>query len=112
MRLTGSRTESIKRTELINSELFIKKNEKIINFLNEKYGKIISVYVLAHTPEQGEDIYRILINGVLIVGFELSRGDDQLNEVFDMSVVDYSKQLTGRSDKLDLAVALDLANGH
>lgn len=112
MKLIGSRTESIKRTELINSELFIKKNKIIINFLNKKYGDIRSIYVLAHTPEQGEDIYRILINGVLIVGFELSRGDEQINEFFEMPVAEYSKQLTGRSDKLDLAVALGLANGH
>lgn len=111
MKLIGSRTESIKRAELIDSELYIKKNGKIFSFLNEKYGEVRTVYVLAHTPEQGEDIYRILINGVLIVGFALSKYDAQINDVFDMSVVDYSKQLTGRSDKLDLAVALDLANG-
>ncbi|EAA6712140.1 hypothetical protein DLL90_15135 [Salmonella enterica subsp. enterica serovar Arechavaleta] len=49
-------------------------------FLNKKYGDIRSVYVFVNTPEQYEDIYRILITGVLIVGFELSRGDDKINE--------------------------------
>ncbi|ROP60171.1 hypothetical protein EDF81_3011 [Enterobacter sp. BIGb0383] len=112
MKLTGSRTENIKRDELINSGSFIRGNKVITGFLNDKYGHINSVYVLAHTPEQGEDIYRVLINGILIVGFELSKSDNQVNEHFDMSVADYSKQLKGRLDKLELAVALDLADKH
>ena len=56
MRLTGSRTENIKRDELINSGSFIRRNEVIINFLSNNYGCIYSVYVLAHPTEQDEDI--------------------------------------------------------
>lgn len=110
MKLIGSKTESIRRNELLCSEELIDNNELIVNLLDEMIGEIKSVYVLAHTPEQGEDIYRLIVNGDFVVGFELSRIDNKINEVFDMSVVDYAKELNSKSDKLDLAIAIDLAN--
>ncbi|AWH88639.1 hypothetical protein [Limnobaculum parvum] len=110
MKLIGSRTEAIRRVQLLNSESLINENPIIVNFLNKQYGNIRSVYALAHTPEQGVDIYRLIINGNLIIGFELSHIDNQISEIFDMSVEYYSKQLNSKSDKLDLAIVLDLAN--
>lgn len=69
MKLIGSHTENIKRRVLVSSELFIIGSEKIINFLTEKYGVVRSAYVLNDTPEQGVNIYGILINGSFVVGF-------------------------------------------
>lgn len=112
MKLIGSRTEDIKRRALVSSALFISGSEKIINFLTEKYGVVRSAYVLNDTPEQGVNIYRILVNGSFVVGFEFSREDEVISDVFDMSVFDYDRKLKGRSDKLYLALALDLANNN
>ncbi|WP_392565249.1 hypothetical protein RHO15_06465 [Utexia brackfieldae] len=109
MRLIGSRTESIRRSELLHSEELINNNKLIVNLLSEMYGEIKSVYVLTHTPDQAEDIYRLIVNGDFIVGFELSRIDNKISEIFDMPVVDYSKQIKSKSDKLELAIAIDLA---
>ncbi|WP_140919015.1 hypothetical protein [Limnobaculum xujianqingii] len=110
MKLRGSRTETILRRQLLDSELFINCNITIVKFLNKHYGEIQSVYVLTQTPEQSEDIYRLIINGDLVVGFELSRVNDQISEISDMGVNDYSKQLSSKSEKLYLAIALDLAS--
>lgn len=109
MRLIGSRTESVRRNELLHSEELINNNKLIVNLLGEMYGEIKSVYVLTHTPEQGEDIYRLLVNGNFIVGFEQSRKDKKISEIFYMPVVDYAKKLKSKSDKLELAIAIDLA---
>ncbi|WP_159566198.1 hypothetical protein [Budvicia diplopodorum] len=110
MKLIGSRNELNRRNELLYSERFINKKTSIVSFLNERYGEIKSVYVLANTPDQGEDIYKLIINGKLIVGFELSRIDGKISDISEMSVLNYTKQIKRKSDRLDLAIALDLAS--
>ncbi|MDA5535205.1 hypothetical protein HB976_09890 [Yersinia mollaretii] len=110
MRLIGSRTESLRREELVQSGITIKKNEAIDYFLNEKFSPIKSAYVLACTPEQGEDFYRIIVNGDIVVEFEISRADSTITDIEEISVEDYSKLIKSKSDKLDLIIALDLAN--
>ena len=76
MRLIGSRTESIRRSELLHSEKLINSNKLIDDFLRGRYCEIRSVFVLTHTTEQAEDIYRLIVNGDYIVGFELSKIDN------------------------------------
>ncbi|MDN0125333.1 hypothetical protein QVN60_19525 [Yersinia aleksiciae] len=110
MRLIGSRTESLRKEELQKSELFIKKNKMIVNFLNQKFSPVKSAYLLAHTPEQGEDIYRILVNGCIVIEFEISRLDSTISDIEEMPVSYYSKLIKSKSAKLDLLIALDLAN--
>jgi len=109
MRLIGSRTESIRRSELLHSEEFINSNKIIVDFLRGRYCEIKSVFVLTHTPEQAEDIYRLIINGNYVVGLELSRIDNEISDVFYMSVLEYSKIIKSKSDRLELAIARDLA---
>ncbi|WP_139541137.1 hypothetical protein [Klebsiella spallanzanii] len=110
MKLIGSRTEDINRRELVNSALFIRGRGGIINFLTEKYGEVRSAYALSDTPEQGKNIYRILVNGAFIVGFELSMEDGKISDVFECSVLSYLRELKGRSNRLHLTLALELAN--
>lgn len=110
MKLIGSRTEDINGRELVNSALFIRRREEIINFLTEKYGEVRSAYALSDTPEQGGNIYRILVNGASVVGFELSMEDEEISDVFEWSVLSYLRELKGRSDRLHLALVLELAN--
>jgi len=109
MKLSKQQTESITRNMLLDSESYVKEHERIARFLNARYEDISSAFILCHTPEQGEDLYRILVNGKVIVGFDLSRVDGQISEVFEMPVADFSREIRTKSVRLDLAVALDLA---
>ncbi|MGP6381694.1 hypothetical protein ACTZGB_19555 [Yersinia bercovieri] len=110
MRLIGSRTEFFRREELQQSEIFIKKNKIIVNFLNKKFSPVKSAYLLAYTPEQGEDIYRILVNGCIVIEFEISKFDSKISDIEEIPVSYYSKLIKSKSAKLDLLIALDLAN--
>lgn len=110
MKLIGSRMELNRRNELLYSERFINKKTSIASFLNKRYNEIKSAYVLSHTSEQDKDIYKVIVNGNRIVSFGLSRIDGLISDVSDMSVLNYKKQIESKPEKLDLAIALDLAN--
>ncbi|CNI41087.1 Uncharacterised protein [Yersinia thracica] len=110
MKLIGSRTESLRREQLQQSAIAIKNNAAITDLLNERFPHVKSAYVLACTPEQGEDIYSIIVNGCVVIEFEISRIDLTISDVEEISVEDYSKLIKNKSAKLDLAIALDLAN--
>lgn len=112
VRLRGTRTELTIRNQLIASDLSIKKNELIMRFLRENYGKIDSAQVFVCTPGEDEDIYHILINGRFIVRFEVERISGIICGVENSSVFEYSKKLRGRLRNLEMLIALDLANNH
>ena len=67
--------------------------------------------MLAHTPEQGEDIFRILVDGEKVVGFDLQHGDgDRIaSNVRVLSIKDYERKVGGREGRLLLAIALELS---
>ncbi|WP_448684739.1 hypothetical protein [Achromobacter xylosoxidans] len=112
MKLRGARTELMIRDQLIVSDLSIKKNESIMRFLRENYGKIDSAYVCVCTPGEDEDIYHILINGRFVVRFEVERISGIICGVENGSVFEYSKKLRGGLRNLEILIALDLANNH
>lgn len=112
MRLRGTRTELTIRNQLIASDLSIKKNELIMRFLRENYGKIDSAHVFVCTPGEDEDIYNILINGRFIVRFEVERISGIICGVENSSIFEYSKKLRGRLRNLEMLIALDLAINH
>lgn len=75
------------------------------------FGPLSSVYVLSHTLDQSEDFYVILINGSIVVRFELSR-EQKNSEPENLSVIDivqYRKSLRGRHAKLKFSIAMELA---
>ena len=110
MKLIGSRNELNRRNELLYSERFINKKASIVSFLNKRYNEIKSVYVLAQIQEQDEDIYKLIVNSKLVVSFKLSRTDDSISDISEISVLNYKKSIEKKADKLDLAIALDMLN--
>lgn len=113
VKLIGSRAEQGFRKELLVSQeaLFhdIEK-QRLLRILQTKFIDMITAYIIGWTPEQGEDIYLILINDNRIVKIELARydfGSDPLVEIIEIS--DYKKGLS-KVGQIKLAVALDLAN--
>lgn len=110
MKLVGSRMELVRRNELQYSERFINKKAPIMSFLNKRYNEIKSVYVLAQIQEQDEDIYKLIVNSKLVVSFKLSRTDESISDISEISVLNYKKSIEKKADKLDLAIALDMLN--
>ncbi|MBP9642543.1 hypothetical protein [Budvicia aquatica] len=110
MKLIGSRNELNRRNELLYSERFINKKASIVSFLNKRYNEIKSVYVLAQIQEQDEDIYKLIVNSKLVVSFKLSRTDESISDISEISVLNYKKSIEKKADKLDLAIALDMLN--
>lgn len=111
MKLIGSVTEAKIREALIYSACYILNNVVVLTFLEGMFGPISSAYVLSHTPDQGEDFYVVLVNGSVVVNFELSRScEDAKPENFvSMEVEQYRKTLRGRNSLLKLAIAMELA---
>lgn len=66
--------------------------------------------VLTATPEQFEDVYRILVDDLAVLGFELSRRDEsptpQNVEVF--SVAEY-EALVSSDHREEIKIALEVA---
>lgn len=110
MKLRGTRTESAIRDRLVASNLSIKSNVKIMEFL-KKYEIIEFAHVFTCTPDEDGDIYEILINGRVVVSFEISREEGVISEGGEVLLADYLKGLRGKEYNLKVLIALDLVNG-
>jgi hypothetical protein len=68
-------------------------------------------YVLTDTPEQMADVFRILVDDKMVVGFELHRDDPEVRpiDVQLYSVEDYRKAIGGGRSEAELRMALELA---
>lgn len=111
MKLIGSSTEQEIRTRLLGSkeELFTNpKNRNLLQCLIGASPNMKTAFVLYWIPEQGEDIYQILVNDDLILEIEISH-DGIIEEPVKSYTI--SQYLVGkkRMDQIKLAVALDLA---
>lgn len=111
MKQPESLTDQKTRQTLIASKYYAFENEKICKFLSNQFDSISSVYVLGHTPDQGEDFYTLLINGSTILKLELSRTDDTAKpeNVVVFSIEQYRKAVRGRQELSKLAIAIELA---
>jgi hypothetical protein len=115
MKLTNSDTEKEYRIDLIGSKKYLRESEKgkhVLVHLRKVFGDIHTMYALSHTPEQGEDIFRILVNGETVIGFDLQdeAGRFEALNVTTYSVNEYERLLDGKMARLKLAIALDLSN--
>jgi hypothetical protein len=112
MKLIGSKTEKEMKEILIKGHTALFNDQpysRILTLLRENILNIKTAYFLDHIPEQGEDIYTMLINQDVIVSFEMSRYDLKLiSTVKIASVKDYKKRLS-KINQIRLAVAIDLA---
>lgn len=114
MKLAGSLTEGKIRERLISSAVCIFSDNLIFRFLEAKLGFLSSVYVLNHTPGQGEEYYAVLINGSVVANFELSRNRhaasvETIENFVFYDVREYRSVIRGRPAHLKLAIALELA---
>lgn len=112
MKLKGTKTEQDFRERLINSHKSLfqeQSNERLLNVLQNSFPEMMTAYFIGHTPEQGEDLYRILINTDTIALLELDRYNRDTKPIIGkISVREYIKGLS-KMDQIKMAVALDLA---
>jgi hypothetical protein len=113
MKLKGTMIEQEFRRELINSKKLLfqaKTHERILGILRDSFPTMRTAYFLGHTPDQGEDLYTILIHTDTIVSLELDRYDLEIEPIISkMPVQEYKKGLS-KTYQIKLAVALDLAS--
>ncbi len=116
MRLIGSDIEAKYRSELIHSNqvLFSERgNKRLLASINRAFPDMKSAFVLDWIPEQGEDIFSVLINNNKVAVFELSRSNDQLADACDVLTVGAYRRGLPKQRAIKLAVALDLLlNGY
>lgn len=104
-------------TQLVNSKKRVfhpNSPNQVLEALQTIEENIQTAYVLGHTPEQGEDIYRILVNGQYVVGFDLQKNMSPvvLHNVKKYSVSEYQKLIAGGSARryFDAALRLSIAD--
>ncbi|MES9962702.1 MAG: hypothetical protein ABW116_04130 [Candidatus Sedimenticola sp. 20ELBAFRAG] len=112
MKLIRSKAEKDYREQLIRSHKSLFEDEekrRVLLALREYYPGMKSAYTIDWIPEQGEDIYRILVNANLVATVEVDRLDnDSQPFIEDISLDQYQRKLS-KSDRIKLAVAIDLA---
>ncbi|MFC8689462.1 hypothetical protein [Brevibacillus porteri] len=98
MRLKGSKTELDFRQHL----------SILLSILHENFPKLRTAYVIDWIPEQGEDIYQILVDDNAIAEIELDRHSKTHSRIESVSVAQYKHGLS-KENQIRLAVAIDLA---
>lgn len=112
MKLMGSKTENEYRAELSRSRQALFEQEeykRLLTFLRQKFPDMKTAYVIGWTPEQGEDIYRILINTTTIAAVEIDRDESERQpKIEDYTLKEYV-QVLSKTARIKLAVAIDMA---
>jgi len=111
MKLIGSKTEKELREQLIKSHYSLFNDKSKLGLLNalKDFIDIKSAYIIDWIPEQGEDIYTILINTDIIVIVELDRLNLHLEPVLNTISINEFKKGLSKIHQIKLAVAIDLA---
>jgi hypothetical protein len=71
-----------------------------------------NIYIVDWIPEQGEDLYDVLVDGVAVVHLEIPRGRQDTEDMFEMwPVREYIKRRKGmtKTDRRKLHLAIQLA---
>lgn len=112
MKLIGSKTEEDYRLKLVGSRESLFRDaarRRLLSALRMHFPQMKTAYVLGWTPEQGEDLFRVLVDDNVIAAVELDRSDLSMKpKVVAIPLRQYAVTL-GRSGRIQLAVALDLA---
>ncbi|HBO24322.1 hypothetical protein [Providencia sp.] len=109
MKLINSKLEQEIRENLAKRSPLIMGDKEITNFLIQNFQEIKSVYVLQVTPDQGEELYTLLVNGDKVIDFEISRINNSIYDVHIRTVDEYSKEIKKKLPKLKLIIALELS---
>jgi hypothetical protein len=109
MKLIDSETEKEYRLQLIKSNHSLFNSEsKLLSELRRAYPQLITAYILDWLPEQGEDIYTILINDNIVATIEVEKDGSKESVVELSTVLQYVGRIS-KQNQIKLAVALDLA---
>ncbi|BBB90448.1 hypothetical protein [Methylomusa anaerophila] len=111
MKLIGSLIEQNARAimAITHDSLFKGHNPRLFNVLKTLFPELKTVYFLAHTPEQGEDIYVLLVDATHVVSVELDRYDENVEPIVRIrSLKEYKRKLS-KTKQIELAVAMDLS---
>ncbi|MBY9078843.1 hypothetical protein [Paenibacillus sp. CGMCC 1.18879] len=112
MKLRGSLTEQQYKEQLLkfHNSLFVDPSYKrLLQLLQDIYQDFKTAYILDWIPEQGEDIYTILINNKYIATIELDRYDIQTEPIIQtISMKEYQTRLS-KTNQILLAVAQALS---
>lgn len=112
LKLINSKTEQEIRENLIEShKLLFKENffGRLLNVLQVHFPNMKTAYFIGHIPEQGEDIYTILVNADIIAKIEIDRYNVNKIPIIEMvDIIDFKKRKS-MIQQITLAVAMDLA---
>jgi hypothetical protein len=114
MKLIGSKTERDYREELLasNKSHFSGESPSRLNEALRNAGyETKNAYVLHWTPDQAEDFFTVLVEGLFLVAVEIDRYDTECEvSVKRYELADYIKGLS-RMHHVRLLVAQELAHG-
>ena len=84
-------------------------NRRLLNSIRRAFPKMCSAYVLEWIPEQGENIFTVLVDDNTVATFELSRLNCELAEAQNVRMTkDYQRALQ-KHKMIKLLIALELA---
>lgn len=112
MKLKGSITEKSFADDLIQSHksLFCDNfYKKLRETLQMNFHDVKTAYFIDYIPEQGEDLYTMLVNHNIIAKIEMSRDDREEKPIVEIIDIDNYKKGLSRIEQIKLAVAIDLA---
>lgn len=111
MRLIGSKQEQEVRNELINSHKTLfggGSDERLLKVL-KLYFDMKTAYILNWIPEQGEDLYTLLINTDMIARIEISRINQKADPIIKTCELKEFQKGLSKILQIKLVVAIDLA---
>ncbi|MCP1312007.1 hypothetical protein [Paenibacillus tyrfis] len=112
MKLIGSMTEQYYREQLIelNRSLFHDHSMKrLLGIIQHAFPDMKTAVIIAITPDQGEDMYTILMNNDFIAYVELDRYNLETEPIIETKPVKDYKRGLSRIGQIQLVVAMDLA---
>lgn len=90
MKLLGSKLEQELREHLIvsNESLFKSEEKKrLLEVIRSLFPEMKTAYIIHWIPEQGEDIYKILVDDNNILEIELDRYDSQVEPIVEITAI-------------------------
>ncbi|WP_419886063.1 hypothetical protein [Paenibacillus sp. B-A-8] len=112
MKLIGSKLEQELREQFIKSNQSLFKSEekrRLLEVIRSSFSEMKTAYIVNWIPEQGEDIYMVLINDDLIAEIELDRYSDEVEPIVEFEAVSQYLHGLSKQNQIKLAVALELA---
>ena len=112
MRLIGSKTEQDIRKQLIASNKSIFQegdNLRLRVALQGEFPNMKTAYVLNWIPEQGEDIYKVLVDNFIVAEVELDRVNPSTKPIVNSIPISQYQIGLSKLNQIKLAVAIELA---